>query len=92
MSIAMDLIELIPERALLARPPTGENPSQDQQWRRWDQGNRELLEKIHKFYVHDQGNLDASPPPFSARDVRDLLVRKAGSDHLSGSGRLCYRG
>jgi hypothetical protein len=79
VSIAMELMELIPERALLARPPTGENPSQDQQWRRWDQHNRELLEQIHKFYMHDQGNLDASPPPFSARDVRDLLVRKAGS-------------
>ena len=79
MSIAMDLIELIPERALLARPSTGENPLQHQQWRRWDQDNCELLEQIHKFYVHDQGNLDASPPPLSARDVRDLLVRKAGS-------------
>lgn len=79
MSIAMDLIELIPERAFLARPPTGENPSQAQQWRQLDESNRELLERIRKFYVHDQGNLDASPPPFSPREVRDLLVRRAGS-------------
>ncbi len=84
MSIAMDLIDFIPERALLARQSTGENPVQDQQWRRWDQDNGELLEQIQKFYVHDQGNLDASPPPFSARDIRDLLVRKAGSIACQG--------
>lgn len=79
ISIAMDLIELIPERALLPGPSLDQDSSKGHQWQRWDQENGGLLEKIHKFYVYDQGNLDSSPPPFSTREVCDLLVRKAGS-------------
>jgi hypothetical protein len=90
MSIAMDLIELIPERAL-ARSSTGENPAQDKQRQQWDQDNGDLLKQIRKFYVHDQGNLDASPPPLSAPDVRDLLVRKAGSIACRGLD-VCVKG
>lgn len=29
--------------------------------------------------VHDQGNLDTCPPPFSSRNTSELLLREAGS-------------
>jgi hypothetical protein len=89
MSIAMDLVELIPERAF-AKLPISEDPAQDQHWRRWNQDSK-LVEQIRKFYVLEQGNLDASPPPFSAQDVRDLLVHKAGNIACQGLD-VCARG
>jgi hypothetical protein len=79
INTAMDLIELIPERALAGRSLTNQTSLHDQSAQQLDIENSEVLEKIRTFYVHDQGNLDVSRPPFSSRDVCDLLVRRAGS-------------
>jgi hypothetical protein len=79
MTILTDLIELIPERALLSNASTNRPSAQNHQARVYDLDNSEILDKIHSFYVQDQGNLDSSPPPFSERNVCDLLVRKTGS-------------
>jgi DNA polymerase III psi subunit len=80
ISIAMDLIELIPERAFNSRPSPGQTSSLNDQQRmlHLDRDNDEILEKVRNFYMQDQGNLDASPPPLSIRNVCQLLVRKAG--------------
>ncbi|RDL34750.1 Cellular morphogenesis regulator [Venustampulla echinocandica] len=88
LSIAMDLIDLAPDRAFQTRPSTSQSLSTT------DDGeaartiaNAEILENIKAFYTEDQGNLDAIGPPFSSRDVSELLTRKAvsiTSQDLSG--------
>jgi hypothetical protein len=80
LSTAMDLVELIPERAFQTRPST----SQSVATTHGREATRtltdvEILQSIKTFYIQDQGNLDAVPPPFSSRDVCDLLLREAGS-------------
>lgn len=80
MSIAMELLELIPERAFQTRPSTSQSTTTtifgEDAIR--DLSNIEIIQSIKKFYVQDQGNLDACPPPFSFRDMSELLVREAG--------------
>ncbi|RAL66894.1 hypothetical protein DID88_007676 [Monilinia fructigena] len=41
--------------------------------------NTQIIRSLETFYVQEQGNLDASPPPFSIRDVSELLIRQGGS-------------
>jgi len=80
LSIALELVELIPDRAFQTRPSTSQSTSTT-----YDEShiralaNAEILKKIKTFYVQDQGNLDAFPPPYSFRDVSELLLREAGS-------------
>ncbi|KAH9996943.1 putative regulator of reproduction dopa [Xylariaceae sp. FL0662B] len=76
LDIVHNLIELIPERAFpteLGRDSDGsiEDPTIASIL------NNELLKKIKSFYVSDQGNLEATPLPYSERTVGALLVRKA---------------
>ncbi|KAE9381781.1 hypothetical protein N431DRAFT_322293 [Stipitochalara longipes BDJ] len=80
LSIALDLVELIPDRAFQTRPSTSQSTSTtyDESHVR-NLANLEILQKIKTFYVQDQGNLDAYPPPYSFRDVSELLLREAGS-------------
>jgi hypothetical protein len=80
LSIAMDLVELIPERAFQTRPSTSQSTltSHDGDSVR-DLTNSDILRRIKTFYVQDQGNLDAFPPPYSFRDVSELLLREAGN-------------
>jgi len=79
LSTAMDLIELIPERAFQTRPTTSQSiaNTHDGETSR-TLSNADILQNIKTFYVQDQGNLDAVPPPFSSRDVCELLMREAG--------------
>ncbi|TVY54541.1 Protein dopey [Lachnellula cervina] len=88
LSTAMDLIELIPERAFQTRPSTSQSiaTTHDGEATR-NLTDVEMLHSIKNFYTQDQGNLDAVPPPFSSRDVCELLLREAGnitSQSLSG--------
>jgi hypothetical protein len=80
LSIALDLVELIPNRAFQTRPSTSQSNSTafDESYFR-NVANFEIMQKIKTFYVQDQGNLDAFPPPYSFRDVSELLLREAGS-------------
>jgi len=80
LSIVLDLVELIPDRAFQTRPSTSQSTSTtyDESHVR-NLANLEILQKIKAFYVQDQGNLDAFPPPYSFRDVSELLLREAGS-------------
>ncbi len=80
LSIAMDLVDLAPERAFQARPSTSQSTNiayDDEPIRHVP--NSEVLQRIRTFYVQDQGNLDATSPPYSFRDVSELLMRGAGS-------------
>jgi hypothetical protein len=77
-NIAADLIDLIPERAYLSRPSTSQSTAQTPKTMGAAISNGEILTQIRYFYVQDQGNLDATPPPFSVREVCELLVREAG--------------
>jgi hypothetical protein len=79
LSIAMDLVELIPERAFQIRPSTSQSivtVSDGDSTQKLP--NSEILQKIKTFYIQDQGNLDAVPPPLSFRDISELLVRESG--------------
>lgn len=78
LSIATDLIESIPERAFQTRPSTSQSTATHGGDAILDLPNHQILQSIRMFYVQDQGNLDAFPPPFSSRDVSELLLREGG--------------
>lgn len=81
LGIAADLLDIVPERALPAKPQ--ETPSNPE-----DLSNipsLELLLKIRDFYIHEQGNLDVAKPPLVQRVVGELLLQRAcdlGCDSL----------
>ncbi|KAE8442299.1 hypothetical protein EG329_003499 [Mollisiaceae sp. DMI_Dod_QoI] len=80
LSIAMDLVELIPERAFQTRPSTSQSTAAVQNGdHNRAPTNLEILQKIKTFYVQDQGNLDAFPPPYAFGDLSELLLCQAGS-------------
>ncbi len=79
LEIALNLVELIPERAFPTESGRKDSltPSGGQVIE--PMSNLELLKKIRDFYVSDQGNVEAVPLPFSARDVGNLLLQRACS-------------
>ena len=79
LSVATDLIDLIPERAFQTRPSTSQSLATSVGEEVHHLSTIEILQRIREFYVQDQGNLDAYPPPFSSRHVSELLVRESGS-------------
>lgn len=76
LRIVADLLELIPERAFPANISNGSTPIAESTVI-LGTPNLEVLKKIKHFYVNEQGNLDASNPPFAARNVAELLLHKA---------------
>ncbi|KAG9233240.1 Dopey, N-terminal-domain-containing protein [Amylocarpus encephaloides] len=79
LSTALDLVDLIPERAFQRRPSTSQSSATAHTEGSVSQKpSAEILRIIKIFYVEDQGNLDAVPPPFSFRDVGELLIREIG--------------
>ncbi|KFY28239.1 hypothetical protein V493_03029 [Pseudogymnoascus sp. VKM F-4281 (FW-2241)] len=75
-NIVLDLIGLIPERAFGSAISTDQlKPERRQPTLSID--NKSIMDKVRHFYVHDQGNLDVSSPPFSAEEVSELLLREA---------------
>lgn len=80
LELAIDLVELIPERALQHRPPTNHETTTS-----YDQTSHEILletnilQNIKTFYVHEQGNLNACPPPYTSIQVTELLLQKASA-------------
>jgi hypothetical protein len=75
LSVAADLIDIIPERAFQTRPPTNQSSTNFEEE---ILSNAQILQSIRSFYVQDQGNLDAFPPPFTSRDINELLLRELG--------------
>ncbi|CAK7223906.1 hypothetical protein SBRCBS47491_005367 [Sporothrix bragantina] len=82
LTIAADLLDIVPESALAARPLTGEDTENDearQQKAQLDLSNAEVLKEIRDFYVNDQGSLDTASPPYGPQAVGELLLQKACS-------------
>lgn len=78
LDIAASLLELVPERAF----PTGSKGKPTSAIEPKVLAaipNTELLKKIRNFYVADQGNLEATPPPLVPQNVAELLLQKACS-------------
>ncbi|KAL6403574.1 Protein dopey [Ilyonectria robusta] len=72
LNIAISLLELVPERAFLKHPPTSKRGAESA----LTISNIDVLKKIRTFYVNEQGNIDASPPPFNAMEIGELLFQK----------------
>lgn len=70
LKVASALLELVPERAF-PTPKPGENE------RKKLPSNSELLKKIRSFYVHSQGNIEASPAPFEPLEIGEVLLDKS---------------
>lgn len=79
LNLVMDLIDLIPERAFQVRPSTSHSMVKHDEDEINSLSNTEIIRSMKTFYVQEQGNLDAFPPPFSAHDLGELLVREGGS-------------
>lgn len=75
-NIVLDLIGLIPERAF-GLAISAEQSESEHRKPALSIDNKSIMDKVRHFYVHDQGNLDVSPPPFSAQEVSELLLREA---------------
>ncbi|KAK3341517.1 Dopey, N-terminal-domain-containing protein [Lasiosphaeria hispida] len=76
LDIAASLLELVPERAFPA-DSTGKSAHAIEPRILAGIPNTELLKKIKNFYVADQGNLDATSPPFAPQNIAELLLQKA---------------
>jgi hypothetical protein len=88
IDVAIDLIDLIPARAYITRPSTQSSISQEVHSHDWSIDSRDIVGKVRRFYVQDQGDLTISPPPFTAQNTCELLLREAGratSQSLDGT-------
>ncbi|KAI5465986.1 Dopey, N-terminal-domain-containing protein [Mariannaea sp. PMI_226] len=72
LGIVIALLDLVPERCFPEALPTGTQHGDSH----LSITNIELLKKIRTFYVNEQGNIDASPPPFNLLQIGELLLRK----------------
>ncbi|PHH86716.1 hypothetical protein CDD83_9857 [Cordyceps sp. RAO-2017] len=76
LNVIASMVELVPDRAFPvarneapgSRPGSGAALSVS---------NADILKKMEAFYVHEQGNLDSCPAPFSAVESGELLLQKA---------------
>ncbi|KAJ6784133.1 hypothetical protein PWT90_09007 [Aphanocladium album] len=82
LAIVVSFLDLIPERAFPA-PPTESSAGS----KALSLSNMDLLKKIRNFYVNEQGNLDASPPPFTGLESGQLLIQRAAKNVYDGDGR-----
>lgn len=76
LEIAASLLDLVPERAFFMDSGNKSNPAIESKVLAATP-NLELLQKIKTFYVTDQGNLEASQPPYVSHNVAELLLQKA---------------
>ncbi|KIL84192.1 hypothetical protein FAVG1_12620 [Fusarium avenaceum] len=71
-SVALSLLDIVPERVF---PETAESESQDGNSAL--PSNAEVLKKSQRFYMNDQGNIEASAPPFNALTIGQTILEKA---------------
>lgn len=87
--IVSSLLELVPERAfpvLKSADKLMDNIVQGMLKR----STVGLLKKIRDFYVHEQGNLDSSKPPFSGHESGQLLLYRAAKNVFDTSSSTSY--
>ena len=73
LSIVLSLLDLVPSRTF----PEKDTDADAKRAELLKLPGMDLLKKIKTFYVNDQGNLDASSPPFTALQSGELLLHKA---------------
>ncbi|SCN75398.1 probable regulator of reproduction DopA [Fusarium fujikuroi] len=71
LSVAMSLLELVPERVFPVINNDSENRSKSLPT------NVEILKKSQSFYVNEQGNIEASASPFNALTIGRAIIEKA---------------
>lgn len=86
LEIAASLLDLVPERAFFMDSGNKSNPAIESKVLAATP-NLELLQKIKTFYVTDQGNLEASQPPYVSHNVAELLLQKACDLVCEGLGQ-----
>lgn len=76
LSIVVSLLELVPERAFVDSA-TGDANQKRKPGGVSSLSTADLIKEIQDFYIHGQGNLDASPTPFSQVETGELILDKA---------------
>lgn len=76
LTVMAELLEIIPDRAFPADAGKNSAPPIEAKVLA-NTSNVEILKKIKAFYLNEQGNLEASPPPFVPQNVAELLLQKA---------------
>ncbi|KAH8910886.1 hypothetical protein BR93DRAFT_943130 [Coniochaeta sp. PMI_546] len=76
LTVIADLLEIVPDRAFAITAGKNEAPAVEAKLL-MDMPNVEILKKIKAFYLNEQGNLEAAPPPFGPQNVAELLLQKA---------------
>ncbi|RGP62868.1 putative regulator of reproduction [Fusarium longipes] len=71
--VALSLLDLIPERVFPEIPEDPKNKSGNPTL----PSNGEILKKSQKFYVNEQGNIEASLPPFNTSTIGQTILDKA---------------
>ena len=89
LSIAASLLDLVPERAFPTDARGRSTPAIEPKVLAATP-NVELLKKIRTFYVNEQGNMDATSPPFSPQNIAELLLQKACNLNCKSLGKRDY--
>ncbi|KAF5000647.1 hypothetical protein FGRMN_1580 [Fusarium graminum] len=71
-NVALSLLDLVPERVF---PENKELKTQGGNWTL--PSNAEVLTRSQRFYVNEQGNIEASSPPFNALTIGQTILEKA---------------
>ena len=72
LTIAITLLDLVPQRAF----PESKAQHKSKKSAVDTMSNAELLKRIQDFYVNEQGNIEAAPPPFSPSDIGELILHQ----------------
>ncbi|KFA53049.1 hypothetical protein S40293_05311 [Stachybotrys chartarum IBT 40293] len=89
--VAITLLELVPERAFHGNNATATGGT-SQRGSPAKLSNIDILKKIQTFYVNDQGNVDASPPPLTPLEFGHLLLEKAATFVCANERAACPLG
>lgn len=84
LEIAITLLELVPQRAF-ADGNSKKDKSKPRKPAADAVPNKEHLKQIREFYVNEQGNIEATRPPFKSREVGELILQKTVQFLRSGA-------
>ena len=78
LQIANHVIDMIPERCFLLDGSVDTSGASDRQGHRQTLQDQQILDSIQKYYTQHRGEFDLFAPPFSSKDIGELLLRRAG--------------
>ncbi|KJZ80606.1 hypothetical protein HIM_00456 [Hirsutella minnesotensis 3608] len=87
LGVVISLLEMVPDRTFEAVEKALPN-SKTQPRATSAASDAAILDKIEKFYLQEQGNIDSSPPPLDSTNFGELLLEKAAQyiSHDDDSG------